>query len=432
MLSSKDENDLFLTLYDRSGSNVFEPTNYKREEELALFIKENKGILLTPDEINNETTSKVKRTISNLEKIGFQLKGKMIAFRMNADHYLTTQELKILTELEQYLKDNNADLVIEAEDLFTLEEIIKTNEKLNAEIEYINSLTIPTENNRPLNEMEKFIMAYDFCTNFKYNENESNGKMSRYITSILNGNNIVCVGYAHLLYEMCNRLNIECHHVGVGCIDKKTKERGGHHNNIVIIDNKMYYADACWDCQRQGDKGLKLYNHCLIPMSDRNEILDCDIEYAKSNNLPKVREHLQKAVSCYKSLKSDEISYKDCRDFIINYYDVTNQPINDDELDDKKEKDWQKRYQILEKNRTLKKLEFLIKYLNKHQFGEAISYNTFEQALMNIYLAKGMSEKSAQSLLDRTMEINEKRAKKCFTDNATNCFVAGRTQDLEV
>ena len=432
MLSLKDENGLFLTLYDRKSSETFEPSTYKTEETLNSFIEEKKGLLIIPNEINYQTLARVKQTIEKLSKIGFDLNGKMIAFQMSSQEYLTTKELEYLIEIEQYLQNNNAELVIEAEDLFYLNEIIATNERLNAEIDYINSLTVPSENNRKLNEMEKFIMAYDFCTNFKYNEHESNKSKSRYITSILNGNNIVCVGYAKLLTEMCRRLNIESHSVSVSCIIKTTNEREGHQNNIVVLDGKMYYADACWDSQHKENKGLKLYNHCLIPMSDRNEIIDCSIEYDKINNLSRTPEHLQEVQDLYRQLKNDQISYKDCQDFLMKYYEVTSRPIKEDDLDDKTETDWDKRYKLLEKNITLKRLELLINYLKEHQHGEAISYEAFEQSLMNIYLAKGMREKSAQSLLDRTLELNEKRAKKCFTENAQNCFVTGRTQELEL
>lgn len=432
MIKESDEVRLFLTLFETSVNNTFEPSNYKTEETLNSFIAENKGLLFVPKEINEQLIEKVKKAILKLSDIGFKLNDKLIAFRMDTDRYLTTKELQVLIKLEEFLKENKAYLTIEAEDLFSLDEIISTNDKLNSEIDYINSLTVPTENNRPLNEMEKFILAYDFCTNFKYNENKKNKSASRYITSILNGDNIVCVGYSRLLSEMCRRLNIECHGMGITCIDKKTQKEDGHRNNIAVINNKMYYADACWDCARSGDKGLKLYNHCLIPIEDRNHVVDCNVEYDKFNNLPKTPQHLEKALKMYKALKNDEISHKECRDFIMSYYDITSKPINDDEIDDKNEKSWEVRYQKLEKNRTLKKLEFLIKYLKDHQHGEAISYEIFEQSLMNIYLAKGMDQKKAQNLLERTMEINEKRALKCFDENATNCFIKGKTNELKV
>ena len=83
-------------------------------------------------------------------------------------------------------------------------------------------------------------------------------------------------------------------------------------------------------------------------------------------------------------------------------------------------------------HQTKLKLKIIIDYLKKYEYGETISHEVFEQALLNTYIAKGMSGKAAQSLLDRTMSLNERRAKKTFNTNGVNCFYVGRTSQLEL
>ncbi len=430
MIHLDEEESLFLRLIESSG--VFRCLDFNKVEALESLIKDNKGLLIFSNQIDSETILKLKKSISELSQIGFNLSGKMIAFKMESDNYLTGNELECLIEIEQYLEENNAQLVIEAEDLFTLDEILITNDKLQSEVDYINSLTIPTENNRPLNQFEKFIMAYDFCTNFKYNEHESNSSKSRYITSILNGNNIVCVGYAKLLNEMCSRLGIECYSVGVTCIDSKTQKKDGHQNNIVVLDGKLYYADACWDCQRDACKGLKLYNHCLIPLSDRNHVVDCEINYSDYNILPHTKEYLIKAKEFLVTIKTGSYNDDECESFLTMFFNIVGHIMLDYDLVKEDGLSYDELYNEAQRIKLMRQLKILIDYLNVHQEGKAISLDCFEDALYNIYIAKGMSVKAAKSLLERTIKLNTDRAKTCFSSNAENCFIAGKTKEVSL
>ena len=429
MIHLDEEEALFLRVYDKD--ECFKVGEYKKQEKIQSLLTENKGLLFTTEQFNEQTLPKVKACLEELKQEGFVVGGKMIAFQMPYDQYLTGEELGYLIEIEQYLQSNGAELVIEAEDLFNLSDIIGTNEKLEAEVDYINSLTVPSENNRPLNEIEKFLLAYDFCTNFKYNENNNNASKSRYITSILNGENIVCVGYAKLLSEICKRLGIECHSVSVSCFDERTKQKEGHQNNIVVIGNKTYYADACWDCSRAGDKGLKFYNFCLIPLADRNAIKGVKVEYNEFNNLPFAEEDLKIATNYLKQIETDQFDIEKCLNFCSKYSNVVGQ-IKVDLDCETNHLTYKEIINLREKIKAKKELETIISYLKVHQPGDSFDFETIEQALLNTYLAKGMTDRDAQSLLDRTMEINERRAKKNFGVEATNCFSVGRTEGLEV
>lgn len=426
--------DIFYSLYQTSGSFF---TKYNKEKKVQDIISQDKGILFLPEKINLDSIETIIKTFNELISLGVDLKNKFIGINLYAsDNYISTEICKKIKELETHVSSVGANLVIVAEDLFEIDEIIEANSKLDAEIKYIQSLKVPTENNRPLNDIEKFLMAYDFCTNFKYQENEEHREYARNITSIMNSTDIVCVGYASLLKEMCNRLGIECYNISSYILDKNTKtELGGHQNNIVVLDGKMYYADACWDCTRPEAKGLKLYNHCLIPIEDKDNFIDTDVVYSEHSCVLGYKdENLNKAKNYLKALTEEkEDLYREI-DLFINKFkttidEKTVKPFNFNLYDSKLPFD--EYVKLKKKYESKQELELIIAYLKKYEYG-AISYEAFEQSLMNTYLAKGMSVNSAQNLLNRTMALNEKRAQKTFNKKSTNCFYVGSTNELEI
>lgn len=116
------------------------------------------------------------------------------------------KSLKILLENVEYMqkKYNNQFVFKEG---FSIQEAIIASKKVNDWVDEINNAKI---NNEKLSPLEKYLYAYQICTDFYYNEsNEKLGK-SRFLFGVLNSDNIVCVGYAGLLTELCNRLDIPC------------------------------------------------------------------------------------------------------------------------------------------------------------------------------------------------------------------------------
>lgn len=423
--------EIFFNLYQSSSGFLSDHLLEKIIQEIKLS---DKGILFMPKNLTTESIDCMKADFDKLISLGVNLKDKFIGVNLyNSDNYLTGPICEKLKQFEAYLSTQNANLVIVAEDLFNLDQIVITNMKLDDEVNYINSLRLEAENNRPLNDMEKFLMVYDFCTNFKYQENENHKEYSRNITSILNSTDIVCVGYAILMREMCARLGIECYNISSTVIDKELQvDIGGHQNNIVVLDNKMYYADACWDCYTPKSKGLKLYNHCLIPIEDKNNFAKVDVDYNEfSCPLGKKDYFLSQAKDFLKRLEDDTLeSVNEIDGFLLNFNKLNKNnetPTFDMQWDITKMK-----YDEFRKLKLNFELNIVIRRLKQYEYGSSIDYETFEKALMNTYLAKGMNEKSAQSLLDRTMDINERRAKKKFNKKATNCFVVGKTKELEL
>ena len=72
-----------------------------------------------------------------------------------------------------------------------------------------------------------------------------------------------------------------------------------------------------------------------------------------------------------------------------------------------------------------------IKYLSQLECGN-ISNQEMENSIYNIYRAKGMGKSKAKNFTERTMDLNERRACHIYDNEATNCFVSGREQRIEV
>lgn len=412
--------EIFMSIYDRGETFL---TQYNKDKIVEEIRNSNKGLLFRTDKVDINAYNKIKKALTELKDLGIQFEDKLIGIDLPTDHpYFKTKDCVDLCEFEKYLNNINAQLVVAAEDLFTVDDILKTNSKLDDEINYINSLTVPHEKGRKLNQMEKFLMVYDYCTYFKYHENYDNKALSRNITSILNSRDIVCVGYASLMKEMCDRLGIECYTCSSDIYNKKDDQYlGGHQNNMVVLDGKIYYADACWDSKRDIDKGLKLYNYCLIPVQDKNYFKRNKVKYTSRNTFKNIKNDMSRAKQSIESLKNN-IEIEETKDFLMEFHDLTKDINLEKEFQFDITKPYAEQYKLKENQEKIDKLKFISQHLQKYEYGEAISAEKFEDALINIYLAKGMNQKSAQNLLQRTIEVNVNRSKKIFDENATNCF----------
>lgn len=146
-------------------------------------------------------------------------------------------------------------------------------------------------NGESLSPLEKFICAFNYVSDFAYNEEDlSDGDTldtSRDIEGIYSTRRIVCYGYANLLSHICDRLGIPClmqyiliekHANG----DESVTGGEAHENNLVFLKDEKYgidgvfYVDACWDAFEKYNAGFmvnpnpnyKKYNWCIIPYED--------------------------------------------------------------------------------------------------------------------------------------------------------------------
>ena len=88
----------------------------------------------------------------------------------------------------------------------TKEEFFQTSENLNALIEPIKKSN--------LSPFEKYIFLYDLVKNYKvYKENYEDASDARSIYKILDNEYMVCSGYANLLTNLCELVNIPCQYI---------------------------------------------------------------------------------------------------------------------------------------------------------------------------------------------------------------------------
>lgn len=155
---------------------------------------------------------------------------------------------------------------------FSVEQALTASRKINAIVHEIESTT---HNGKPLSPFEKFLMAYEYVVEKAYtmeNPDES-PSLSRNVISVLNGDKIVCAGYANFLAVLLNRLGIPCITNTVIAYNSEDNEYGNHAVCTIRMEDPKYklkgvfYSDPTKDSApiNRNIVGLASYNHCLIP-----------------------------------------------------------------------------------------------------------------------------------------------------------------------
>lgn len=181
-----------------------------------------------------------------------------------------------VSEIEQFIdleynceKENIGVYFDEGLDQYTLNDTLSAQMQIEDIVDKINSTKA--------SPLEKYMMAYNYVTSKVYKENEKNLAKSRDIIAILNGDDIVCVGYARLMDRICKGIGVKSYAQSSSVYDDKDEYLGGHQNNIVYLkDDKYgidgyYYSDACWDSVKRTDQFKRAINHCLIPLGDKDK-----------------------------------------------------------------------------------------------------------------------------------------------------------------
>lgn len=237
------------------------------------LLQSNKNIL---DQNNVNVSVEFLLNKNLLEKLCQCCPNKLIKIITTPNHLVDDLEnselfdkknLKIVLENVAYMQENYNNKFVFREG-FSIEEALIASKRVNDWVDEINNAK---NNDEPLSPLEKFLYAYQICTSFYYNESDNNRDASRFLFGVLNSDNIVCVGYAGLLTELCNRLDIPCvrQQVKIGNSDY-------HLNCCVSIDDDkynihgIYYSDPCWDCI--GKYSPPTIKSSLIPYDDVKKI----------------------------------------------------------------------------------------------------------------------------------------------------------------
>ena len=237
----------------------------KDKTKILVKIEVNENVKLT-DNFSYKTLVDLSARIKSL--------GIDSAIEINAKNsILSMPEIESLIGLESDVEKNNSILVVKSGiyDEYSLNELLAADQSIRMFVEELKS--------HQLSPFENYLRIYDFLTQKVYKEaNDNEHYRARDIISVINGNEIVCVGYAQMMKRLCNEVGIKCETQVSSVYNKKGAFIGGHENNSVYIKDDKYgidgwfYADACWDSVTKGKEYIKTYNFCLLPIGDKDKL----------------------------------------------------------------------------------------------------------------------------------------------------------------
>lgn len=205
--------------------------------------------------------------------------GLKVSFETKPETLIETDKCKVLEQVDNFLRENNTNLFItEGINQFDFRETMEANRKLDIISNTIKKATMNVNGQEvPLSNFEKFMLAYEFVTDFVYKESNDDLFLSRHWVHIMEGDSIVCVGYSSLLTNLCDRIfdpgEVKIISQSSSVYDREDmKSLGSHQNNMIFIKdekygiNGAYYVDACWDCKKKDQ--IKRSTHCCLPLND--------------------------------------------------------------------------------------------------------------------------------------------------------------------
>lgn len=186
-----------------------------------------------------------------------------------------------LITLEDYIKKVGSELkFVDNLEEYTLDESLSAYLKCKDYGEYIKNIDA--------SPLEKYLMIYRYLTSYVYQENLNEPLKARQMISVLNSNDIVCVGYSKLMKYLCTAAGIPCEIQNLYIHKKNTSRVGVHQNNVVYIkDDKYgidgyYYSDSCWDSIKKNKEPFLKYNYALLPLQDVHHVKDKKFEFFKN------------------------------------------------------------------------------------------------------------------------------------------------------
>ena len=204
-----------------------------------------------------------------------------ITYVKHDDFHIDNNQCKKLEEINNYLIDNfNSELLVRKQNelsrSFTFQSVINANRELDKIIEKVNNAKKTHPN---ISTFEKFMLLYEEVTDFIYKEEARYDQLNAsHWISVVNGDSIVCTGYASLMQELSKRIFSEKDVLVIeNDVDVFDKSRdnliSAHANNAVFIKddkyniNGFFYLDPCWDSIETKDE-IKAYSYCCIPLKD--------------------------------------------------------------------------------------------------------------------------------------------------------------------
>lgn len=262
--------------------------NKKFEDDLHIQLNYNEKESNNTSEFNEYL---IKNYLEKIKNLYPQYNFKIDVFYIPKKEYIIEHDkCKELEKVDNYLrKFCNKELFI-SESSFSIlsygfRQTFKANRKLKIIIDKIKNATTTIEGEkRYLTPFEKFMMIYEYVTNYVYKEvdENQNQSISRYWVPVMTGEKIVCVGYASLLKVLCDEIfddgTIKVFNQNFEIYDKHINNFiDMHTNNLAFIKDGYYgidgafYVDSCWDSIETELETNKSFSYCAIPVKDMLE-----------------------------------------------------------------------------------------------------------------------------------------------------------------
>lgn len=277
-------------------NNHINAYKYKNNEKIEISTnkilgQDYKDVISDSDDIH------IKNDITDLENLIYIPKNKIIHISQVNEYKkdnILTEDYDSLYNIIYKLRENNQNnkviIKIKNRNKFSKSKLYNSN--FDFEIEELDMLPYKIDElkkedqlldlmvadikNQNFSLFEKYIAAYNIVKKFKkYLENNNDKTESRYIRKFLNNDYMVCVGYANLLRELLERLDIRSYSYGVSVdtsyddgftLEEKSIDLTGHARVIVNINDPkynisgVYVVDPTWDNDLEND----YYNHALM------------------------------------------------------------------------------------------------------------------------------------------------------------------------
>lgn len=342
--------------------------------------------------------------IKKLHSLNISIENKIFAFDIsNEKSYINNEQIEKLSKVRDFLREKGADLqVFESTKCYPLESAVIAKKEIENITNKIETARLSTDNNRKLNNLEKFLWAYLYVANRQYNDGQNSAAVPRDITAILSGGEeVVCVGYAKLLKVICDKLGIEsyinyCEVLHNGKMGQYIEE---HANNIVIIDSIPLYCDSCWDAI-SSKYLIPTISFCLLS----HKVVKEKLNYVSLKNAPfiNVEDDLELAKKVL--IKLDNSS-------TFNFFDYFDSPLMNkySEVVDILETDDNK--QLLRHFLTE-----LIAKLESLKTSEMFSLTEITNSLTNVFVASGyvLTKEKAEKLVSEVVNDSNTRTKGLF------------------
>ncbi|MBQ3158810.1 MAG: hypothetical protein IJB98_03865 [Clostridia bacterium] len=248
-------------------------------DTLSIDVKKGTGpvyivIESQPEVYDKATMSDITKLTQKFINLGYTPR---VSFNIQ-DLELELEELEEIVDFGADLQKKGGDIAFNASfgEEYTFDEVI------DAKCEAQKFIDIVRATNA--SPFEMFIMVQNYVTSRVYKDDDDNPENPRNIIKVLNGQEIVCVGYAAVMEHFLSRLGIKCLSQPCFVCSRSGESLGSHVNNVVYLEDAKYgikgwyYLDACWDSINVGEEPFMKYAYSLIPVGDVSHMRTRDIK----------------------------------------------------------------------------------------------------------------------------------------------------------